>query len=62
MTQQKCLLCGKEYPMGLHVMGCLICFPCEKSLLNGTVNTLPKRNARLQLTKLYPAEAVALPK
>ena len=62
MIQQKCLLCGKEYPTGLHVMGCLICFPCEKKLLSGRVDALPKRKTRLKLMRLYPAEAVALPK
>ncbi len=33
MPGQKCILCGKEYPTGLHILGCLICFPCEKKLL-----------------------------
>lgn len=53
MKQQKCLLCGQEYPTGLHVMGCLLCFPCEKRLLNATVISLPKRAARLRLMRLY---------
>ncbi len=32
---EKCILCGQPYPTGLQVMGCLICFPCEKRLLHG---------------------------
>lgn len=28
-----CIVCGQPFPAGLHVMGCLICFPCEKRLL-----------------------------
>ncbi|NLO84321.1 MAG: hypothetical protein GX096_02695 [Clostridiales bacterium] len=58
MKQQKCLLCGQEYPTGLHVMGCLICFPCEKQLLRSNVKTLPTRDQRLKLMKIYPTTAV----
>ncbi|MEG0742298.1 MAG: sigma factor G inhibitor Gin [Clostridia bacterium] len=53
MRQQRCLLCGQEYPAGLHVMGCLICFPCEKRLLSATVEELPPRGQRLRLMSLY---------
>ena len=52
MIQQRCLLCGREYPTGLHVMGCLLCFPCEKRLLRGLI---PRRRKRL--LKLYGAPA-----
>lgn len=30
---QKCMLCGRPAAAGLNVMGCLICFPCERALL-----------------------------
>lgn len=53
IKQQRCLLCGQEYPAGLHVMGCLICFPCEKRLLSCAETELPPRTARLKLVKLY---------
>lgn len=33
MRQDRCILCGNPYPTGLQIMGCLICFPCEKRLL-----------------------------
>ena len=36
MKQQQCLLCGQEYSTGLNVMGCLLCFPCERKLLSAT--------------------------
>ncbi|MBP3541702.1 MAG: hypothetical protein J6K72_07820 [Clostridia bacterium] len=49
---QKCLLCGRESPTGLQVMGCLICFRCEKQLLRG-MDRLPARNVRLRLNRLY---------
>ena len=48
MIQQRCLLCGREYSTGLHVMGCLICFPCEKNLLNQAIPC-----ERRKLLKLY---------
>lgn len=55
----KCLLCGRESFTGLHVMGCLICFPCEKMLLRD-VEELPAPDMRLRLNRLYgkkrPAE------
>ncbi len=34
MRQNTCILCGRAYPTGLMIMGCLICFPCEKRLLS----------------------------
>ncbi len=33
MRQNVCILCGETYPTGLQIMGCLICFRCEKRLL-----------------------------
>jgi hypothetical protein len=49
MPGQKCILCGKEYPAGLHVLGCLICFPCEKKLLlpDGVQRLSVQRRRRL---------------
>lgn len=49
---QRCLLCGREYPAGLHVMGCLICFPCERKLLHPETTPIP-RPVRLRLNRLY---------
>ena len=51
LNQQKCLLCGREYPAGLHIMGCLICFPCEKKLLDPAQG--PPKRTRRKLLKLY---------
>lgn len=59
VKQQKCLLCGQEYSTGLHVMGCLICFPCEKRLLNATVEQMPKKRKRARLLRLYTGTGVA---
>lgn len=50
MVEETCLLCGKKYPAGLHIMGCLICFPCEKKLLSNRV--LPRRRRKLALLTL----------
>ncbi len=33
MEEQRCIVCGRTFPTGLHVLGCLICFPCERRLL-----------------------------
>ena len=52
MLFDRCIVCGKAYPAGLHILGCLICFPCEKKLLENRV--FPFRRRRL--TKLYPLE------
>ncbi len=49
MKEAKCILCGRSYPAGLHILGCLICFPCEKQMLNG--NLSPAR--RKKLCRLY---------
>ena len=42
----------REYPAGLHVMGCLICFPCERKLLHPETTPIP-RPVRLRLNRLY---------
>lgn len=46
---EKCILCGRPYPAGLHILGCLICFPCEKKLLRGAMPTLRRR----RLCRIY---------
>ena len=52
MKQQQCLLCGQEYSTGLNVMGCLLCFPCERKLLSATAAEINRRK-RLNLLRLY---------
>ncbi len=52
MKQQQCLLCGQEYSTGLNVMGCLLCFPCERKLLSATATNINRRR-RLNLLRLY---------
>ena len=49
MKEDSCILCGQAYPAGLHVMGCLICFPCEKRLLWGGASPGRRRG----LCRLY---------
>ena len=49
MQENACILCGRAFPTGLHIMGCLICFPCEKRML---WNELPPRRRR-RLPRLY---------
>ena len=49
MKEDACILCGRTFPAGLHVMGCLICFPCEKRML---CNELPLRR-QSRLCRLY---------
>ena len=55
MKQQKCLLCGQEYSTGLNVMGCLLCFPCERKLLSATAAEINRRK-RLNLLRLYTGQ------
>ena len=49
MKEEKCILCGKAFPTGLQIMGCLICFPCEKKLVR---SILPPRHRR-RLCRIY---------
>ncbi len=51
MENERCILCGRPYPAGLSVMGCLICFPCEKALLG---RRLPARK-RKRLCRIFPS-------
>lgn len=46
MEKEKCILCGEKAFAGLHVMGCLICFPCEKRLVHGLVTKKTVANMR----------------
>ncbi len=37
MNEDRCILCGRSFPTGLNILGCLICFPCERQLLGRAV-------------------------
>ncbi|MBR1584341.1 MAG: hypothetical protein IJ662_02225 [Clostridia bacterium] len=47
--KETCIVCGEAFPLGLHVMGCLICFPCEKRLLRSVT---PEKRRR-GLCRIY---------
>lgn len=49
MKKDVCILCGRVFPTGLNVMGCFICFPCEKELLGPSYPDTRRRN----LMRLY---------
>ncbi len=49
MNKDTCILCHRPAALGLHILGCLICFPCEKKLVN---SALPPRR-RSRLLRLY---------
>ena len=49
MEEETCIVCGRAFPAGLHILGCLICFPCEKQLLRGAAS----RQTRRSLGRLY---------
>ncbi|MBQ8536818.1 MAG: hypothetical protein IJ461_05370 [Clostridia bacterium] len=56
MENPKCVLCGHSYPTGLHILGCFLCFPCEKALLRpDAVRRLPVVKRR-RLAKWAVAE------
>ena len=57
MKEEQCILCGQAYPAGLQIMGCLICFPCEKRIL---WNAYAPRRLR-GLRRLY-GDAVEYPR
>ncbi len=46
MEKEKCILCGMPHDTGLQVMGCLICFPCERRLLCGLMPPAVRRKLR----------------
>ena len=52
MTKPHCLLCGREYPTGLSIMGCFLCFPCEKRLMRIPAAQTPAQT-RNRLLTLY---------
>lgn len=58
MKQQRCLLCGQESPTGLHVMGCLLCFSCERKLLDSSSMRMMPRKKRRNLLRLYGTRTV----
>ena len=49
MKEDTCILCRRPAALGLHIMGCVICFSCERKLVKSAV--LPPRRRRL--LKLY---------
>ena len=49
MKKETCILCGRAFSTGLHILGCLICFPCEKKMLSA----LPLKRKRRRLCKIY---------
>ena len=46
MKEERCIVCGRPFPAGLHILGCLICFPCEKRLLWSAVPAEARRGLR----------------
>ena len=52
MTKPHCLLCGREFPTGLSIMGCFLCFPCEKRLMRMPAGHTPPKT-RQRLLTLY---------
>ena len=49
MNEDTCILCRRPAALGLHIMGCVICFSCEKKLIRSAA--YPPRRRRL--LKLY---------
>ena len=45
MNADRCLICGRRAVTGLNILGCTICFPCEKRLVAG--HCAPYRRRRL---------------
>ena len=52
--EEKCILCGGAFPAGLHIMGCLICFSCERKLVHSSISPLRRR----RLMKFYEGFSV----
>lgn len=55
MTESKCILCNKGFSTGLNILGCFICFPCEKKLLSQNAAERLRRAKRLRLAKWFVA-------
>lgn len=51
--EKTCIICGESFPAGLHIMNCLICFPCEKRLL---WSVTPEKSRR-RLCRVYDLHA-----
>jgi hypothetical protein len=49
MKEDICILCRRPAVLGLHIMGCMICFSCEKRLIS---SVMPPRRRR-RLSRLY---------
>ena len=49
MKKDACILCRRPAALGLHIMGCVICFSCEKKLVKSAVPPLRRR----QMLRLY---------
>ena len=53
MKEEICIICRRPFPLGLHIMGCMICFPCERRLVRGSCGGKRRR----RLTRIFhPAE------
>ena len=52
MNEPHCLLCGRHFPTGLSIMGCFLCFPCEKRLRSMAAAQVPAQT-RSKLFTLY---------
>ena len=48
MEENACMLCRRPAALGLHIMGCVICFSCEKKLVKSAVPP-PRRRKLLRL-------------
>ena len=49
MEKETCILCRRPAALGLHIMGCMICFYCEQKLVKSAAAS-PRRR---RLLKLY---------
>ncbi len=54
MNEDACMLCGKTHTAGLHVLGCMICFQCEKMLLKSCAARSLNESVR-RLSRLFTA-------
>ena len=48
MKEDACILCRRPAALGLHIMGCVICFSCEKKLISSAAPP-PRRHGLLRL-------------
>lgn len=60
METTKCMLCGRPYPAGLNILGCFLCFECEKKLLHPRyASRLPSRKRRRLAQWALPNKSLA---